>query len=291
MTNRPDGTGLWSAGLRYGDRGAAGEAAAEVEELGYTAIWLPDVGGDLLEVVEDLLAATRSITVATGILNIWFHEPDVVAEAYQELTAAHGPRLLFGLGASHAPLIDMRNEPGTYQKPLSKMRSYLDGLDAAPTPLPPDGRVLAALGPKMIELAGARTAGTHPYLGTPELTQRTRDALGVDAYVAPEQAAVLGTDAEAARTIARQHLSMYLSLPNYRNSLLRLGWAEADVDDGGSDALVDRLVVWGDEAAIAARVQEHRDAGADHVCVQVLTGNPADLPVDAWRRLAPALLA
>jgi probable F420-dependent oxidoreductase len=290
MTTQPDGTGLWSSGLRYGDRAAAGEAAAELEELGYSALWLPDVGGNLFEVVEDLLAATRSITIATGILNIWFHEPEVVAETHHELVAAHGPRLLLGLGASHAPLIDMSKEPGTYQKPLSKMRSYLDGLDAQPVPLPVDARVLAALGPKMIELAGERTAGTHPYLGTPELTRRTRDALGADAYLAPEQAAVLDTDADAARAVARKHLSMYLSLPNYRNSLLRIGWNEADLDDGGSDAVVDRLVVWGDEAAIAARVQEHRDAGADHVCVQVLSGNAADLPLDAWRRLAPALV-
>lgn len=262
---------------------------AELEELGYRAVWLPDVGGDLLEVVEDLLAASTEITVATGILNIWFHEPEVVARSYHELVRSHGPRLLFGLGASHAPLIDGSKEPGTYQKPFSKMREYLDQLDAEPEPLPVDARVLAALGPKMIELAHERAAGTHPYLGTPELTRRSREALGADPYLAPEQAAVLDTDAEAARAVARRHLATYLMLPNYRNSLLRLGWAEADVDDGGSDALVDRLVVWGDEAAIAARVQEHRDAGADHVCVQVLTANPVELPLDAWRRLAPAL--
>lgn len=290
MTTRPDGTGLWSAGLRYGDRAAATEAAAEVEALGYSAIWLPDVGGDLLEVVEDLLAATTSITVATGILNIWFHEPAVVAEAYRRLVAAHGERLLIGLGASHAPLIDMRNETGTYRKPLSKMRSYLDEFDALPEPLPVEARVLAALGPKMVQLAGERAAGTHPYLGTPELTHRTREALGPGAYIAPEQAAVLDTDVDAARAVARQHLATYLMLPNYRNSLLRVGWTEADLDDGGSDALVDRLVVHGDEAAIATRVQEHRDAGASHVCLQVLTANPVDLPIEHWRRLAPALI-
>ena len=185
-TTRPDGTGLWSSGLRYGDRAAAGEAVAELEALGYRAVWLPDVGGDLLEVVEDLLAASDTITVATGILTIWFHEPEVVARAYHELVASHGPRLLLGLGASHAPLIDMRTEPGTYQKPLAKMRAYLDQLDAAPDPLPVDARVLAALGPKMIELARERAAGTHPYLGTPELTRRSREALGPDRYLAPD---------------------------------------------------------------------------------------------------------
>jgi probable F420-dependent oxidoreductase len=286
----PHGTGLWSSGLRYGDHAAAADAAAELEVLGYRALWLPDVGGNLFRTIETLLGATRSITIATGILNIWLHEAAETAEQYHSLVAAHGDRLLLGLGVSHHPLIDMVNEPGTYQKPYSKMVAYLDALDALDAPLAVDRRVLAALGPRMIALAGERAAGTHPYLGTPELTRRTREALGPDAYVAPEQAAVLGGDASAARAIARQHLSTYLILPNYRNSLLRMGWSEADVDGGGSDALVDRLVVWGDEAAIAARVQEHRDAGASHVCVQVLTGNPADLPLDQWRQLAPAIV-
>jgi probable F420-dependent oxidoreductase len=150
--------------------------------------------------------------------------------------------------------------------------------------------VLAALGPKMIALAASRAAGTHPYLGTPELTRRSREALGPDPYLAPEQAVVVDTHPDTARAIARQHLEMYLILPNYRNSLLRMGWTEADVDGGGSDALVDRLVAWGDPEAIAARVQEHRDAGADHVCIQVLTADPTHLPRDEWRMLAPAVV-
>lgn len=288
-TDLPTGTGLWSSGLRYGDHEQAAEAAAELESLGYRALWLPDVGGNLFRTIETLLAATSSITVATGILNVWLHSAADTAAEYHRQVEAHGDRLLLGLGVSHSPLIDAVNEPGTYRKPYSKMVAYLDELDAQPAPLPVERRVLAALGPRMIALAGERAAGTHPYLGTPELTRRSREALGPDAYLAPEQAAVLESDAATARAIARQHLSTYLVLPNYRNSLLRMGWAETDVDGGGSDALVDRLVVWGDEAAIAARVQEHRDAGASHVCVQVLTGDPSALPLDAWRRLAPAL--
>lgn len=287
---QPTGTGVWSSALRYGDHHAAGDAAAELEVLGYRAAWLPDVGGDLFEAVEAVLAGTRSLTVATGILNIWFHEPAVATERYHALTAAHGERLLYGLGVSHGPLIDGSGGPGTYQRPLAKMTAYLDGLDAEAEPVPVAARVLAALGPKMIALAGARTAGTHPYLGTPELTHRSREALGSGAYLAPEQAVVLDAHPDQARTVAREHLAMYLALPNYRNSLRRLGFAEADFADGGSNALVDRLVVWGTEDAIAARVAEHRAAGADHVCLQVLGGPLTEPPLDAWRRLAPAVV-
>jgi probable F420-dependent oxidoreductase len=289
-TLTPHGTGIWSSGLRYGDPGAAADAAAELEVLGYRALWVPDVGGDLLDVLENLLTATTGITVASGILNVWLHEPADVAAAWHRLTEAHGERLLLGLGVSHEMLIDGVQEAGTYAKPYSKMVSYLDGLDAAEPPLPVGARVLAALGPKMIALAASRAAGTHPYLGTPELTRRSREALGPDPYLAPEQAVVVDTHPDTARAIARQHLEMYLILPNYRNSLLRMGWTEADVDGGGSDALVDRLVAWGDPEAIAARVQEHRDAGADHVCIQVLTADPTHLPRDEWRMLAPAVV-
>ena len=178
---------------------------------------------------------------------------------------------------------------GAYDKPLARTAAFLDELDAAVPPLAPANRVLAALGPKMLELARARTAGVHPYLVTPEHTAIARAAVGPDALVAPEQALVLETDPAAARAIARVHLSTYLGLPNYANNWRRLGYTEDDIADGGSDRLVDALVAWGDEAALAARVQEHRDAGADHVCVQVLTEDPRALPLAQWRRLAPAL--
>jgi probable F420-dependent oxidoreductase len=281
--------GIWSAALRYGDPARIADAARELEELGYTTLWIPDVGGDLWTPLTNLLAATTTATIATGILNLWMHTPEETAAQHAELTAAHGERFLCGIGISHRPFIDMVNEPGTYKKPIETMAEYLDGLDGAATPLAPEHRVLAALGPKMLELARSRTAGTHPYLVTPELTRRAREGVGPDRLVASEQAVVLETDPERARTIARAHLKTYLALPNYSNNWKRQGFTDDDLADGGSDRLVDALVVWGDEAAIAARVQEHRDAGADHVCIQALTEDPRDFPLDQWRALAPAL--
>jgi probable F420-dependent oxidoreductase len=220
------------------------------------------------------------------------HEPDQTAAAYHAFVAEHGRRLLVGIGVSHAPLIDaVTAEAGHYRRPLARTAEYLDGLDAASPPLPVEDRVLAALGPKMLELARTRAAGSHPYLVTPEHTAIVREALGPSGLVAPEQAVVLESDAGAARAIAREHLAGYLGLPNYANNWKRIGFTDEDIADGGSDRLVDALVVWGDEAAILARVQEHRDAGADHVCVQVLTGDLMTPSRDEWRRLAPALLA
>jgi probable F420-dependent oxidoreductase len=289
MTARPAGTGIWSAALRYGDPADAADAAAELEEQGWSALWIPDVGGDLFAAIGNLMGATRRLVVATGILNLWMHEPDRTAAAYREFVADHGRRLLVGIGVSHAPLID-HGAPGRYQQPLARMREYLDRLDAAASPLPVEDRVLAALGPKMLELARTRSLGSHPYLVTTEHTRTVRDALGPDALVAPEVGVVLETDPTEARRIAREHLAGYLHLPNYANNWRRVGFTDEDLADGGSDRLVDALVAWGDEHAVVARVQEHRDAGADHVCVQVL-GPPLTQPArEEWRRLAPALL-
>jgi probable F420-dependent oxidoreductase len=284
------GTGVWSSTLRYGDAAEAAEAAAELDELGYSVLWVPDVGGDVFGAVGNLLAATTSAIVATGILNLWMHAAEETAQTHAELTSEHGDRFLVGIGVSHAPLIDQVNEPGTYTRPLARTREFLDGLDAASPSLPPGSRVLAALGPKMLELARSRTAGSHPYLVSPEHTARTRVALGDGPLVAVEQGVVLETDADRARSIARQHLATYLGLPNYVNNWKRLEFSDEDVADGGSDRLVDALVAWGDEATIARRVQDQRDAGADHVCIQVLTDDLSQFPRDDWRRLAPALL-
>ena len=209
------------------------------------------------------------------------------------MAAAHGPRLLCGIGISHRPLIDHVNEPGTYAKPIATMSTYLDGLDAAPTPLAPADRVIAALGPKMLELARTRTAGTHPYLVTPELTAAARAGVGPDGLVASEQGVVLDTDPTTARATARLHLKTYLGLPNYSNNWKRQGFTDDDLADGGSDRLIDALFAWGDETTVAARVRAHHDAGADHVCVQVLTGaghtaTAADL-LESWQRVASAL--
>jgi probable F420-dependent oxidoreductase len=279
------GTGIWSSGLRYGDPGEAAEAAAELEELGYSALWIPDIGGDVFGAVERLMVATRRATIATGILNLWMHSPGETANAHDRLAAAHGDRFLVGIGVSHAPLIDSI-EPGRYGKPIAAMTAFLDGLDSAPAPLAPAERVLAALGPKMLELARSRCAGAHPYNVTPEHTALAREAVGPSKLVLPEQAVALTTDPDLARKLGRDHLATYMTLPNYTNNLRRLGFSDGDFGAGGSDRLIDALVAWGDDTAIEARIRQHRDAGANHVCIQVLS-DEGMLPRVAWRALAP----
>jgi probable F420-dependent oxidoreductase len=286
--DRLNGTGIWSSGLRYGDSGQAAEAAGELEALGYSALWVPDIGGDVFGAVDRLLGATSAVTVATGILNLWKHSAEETASEHARLTQAHGDRFLVGIGVSHAALIDA-SEPGTYRKPLAAMTAYLDALDAAtPVPLAPSHRVLAALGPKMLELARTRSAGAHPYNVTPEHTAMARQALGPSAVLAPELAVALTTDPDEGRKLGRDHLAHYMALPNYTNNLRRLGFGDDDLADGGSDRVIDALVAWGDEGTIAARIQEHRDAGAGHVCIQVLS-EEGMFPIKSWRTLAPAV--
>jgi len=283
--------GIWSRELRYHpDRGASAAAAVELEELGYSAIFIPDAGGDVLSVVTELLAATRQIRFATGVLNIWMHDAAEVARRNAELTARYGSRFLLGLGASHAPLVEsVAKVP--YARPYSRMTQFLDALDAAEPPAPASQRMLAALGPRMLALAAARACGAHPYLVPPEHTAAARQALGPGALLAPEQAVVLDSDPRRGRDRARAFVSDYLALPNYVGNLRRLGFTEDDLRAGGSDRLVDALVARGDEEAIAARVRAHLDAGADHVCVYVFGDGDDALPLTAWRRLAPALTA
>jgi probable F420-dependent oxidoreductase len=283
------GTGVWSGLLRYGEAAEAAAVAAELEGLGYSALWIPDIGGDVFTPLGNLLEATTAATVATGILNVWMHTPEETAAQHAGLTAAHGRRFLCGIGVSHRPLIDHVNEPGTYERPVEKVSGFLDGLDAADPPLARGDRCIAALGPKMLELARTRTAGTHPYLVTPEHTARAREAVGADALVACEQAVVLETDPSTARATARTHLATYLGLPNYTNNWKRIGFTDDDLADGGSDRLVDALVAWGSESTIAARVQAHRDSGADHVCIQALEPDPGAWPTAQLRTLAPVL--
>ncbi|ETD31414.1 F420-dependent oxidoreductase [Williamsia sp. D3] len=288
MTMQLAGVGVWSSQLRYGDAAESAEAAAELDDLGYTALWIPDVGGPLFDAVENLLGATSKAVVATGILNLWMHEPVDVAAKYQSLVSAHGERLLLGIGVSHAPLIDA-GDPGRYKKPLAATKAYLEALDATEQPVPVDARVLAALGPKMLHLSATRANGSHPYLVTPDFTARARESLGTGPLLLPEQTAILTTDADHARSIGTEWLRNYLALPNYANNLLRSGFTDDDLTSV-SDRLFDAIIAWGDEAAIAARVQEHLAAGADHVCVQVLDTDPKVYPREQWRRLAPALL-
>ena len=278
----PSGVGIWSFELRYNDPAVAAEMAAELEALGYTALWIPDVGGDVFGPLERLLEATSSAVIATGILNVWMHTAADTAAWRAGLTDDGRARLLVGIGISHAPFIDA--QPGmTWERPLATMATYLDALDEHGVPA--DGRCLAALGPRMLDLAASRSLGAHPYLVTPEHTAMARERLG-DARLFVEQGVVLETDPEAARAVARQALSVYTGLPNYTNNWRRLGYTEEDVT-GPSDRLVDGVVAWGDVDTIAARVRQHLDAGADHVCVQVLTP-PGTTARPAWRELAPA---
>ena len=285
--------GIWSRELRYNpDRGARAAAAAELEDLGYGAIFIPDAGGDVLGAAGHLLAATRRIAVATGVLNIWMHDPAEVASRHASLMARFGPRFLLGLGNSHAPLVEgALGVP--YVRPYSKMVAYLDALDAAPAPVPAGERMLAALGPRMLSLARERAAAAHPYLVPPEHTAAAREAIGPGTVLAPEQAVVLDLDRRRGRERARAFVNDYLALPNYVRNLRRLGFTDDDLRAPASDRLVDALVAHGDEDAIAARVRAHHDAGADHVCVYVVGsgdgGGAEALALDAWRRLAPAL--
>jgi probable F420-dependent oxidoreductase len=281
--------GIWSRELRYNpDRGARAAAAAELEDLGYTAIFIPDAGGDVLAEIEHLLAATRTISLATGVLNIWMHDPADVASRRADLVARFGPRFLLGLGSSHAPLVRSAGR-GPYVQPYSRMVRYLDALDTAAAAVPTADRMLAALGPRMLSLARDRAAAAHPYLVPPEHTAVAREILGHGPLLAPEQAVILGTDQRRGHELARAFVSDYLRLPNYVRNLRRLGFSEADVTANGSNRLVDALVVCGTEEAIAARIRAHHDAGADHVCIYVIGGTGEALPLDAWRRLAPAL--
>jgi probable F420-dependent oxidoreductase len=282
--------GIWSRQLfRHEDRGAIADAAAEAEELGYTALWIPGGhGGDVLGASRHLLEATKRIPVATGILNVYLQgEASKVAQGTAAIEEDHPNRFLLGLGVSHAPAVN-KDEPGRYGRPVTKMRSYLDELDQSAAPVPKNKRMLAALGPRMLELSRDRTAGAHPYFVPTEHTYIARSVLGTDRLLAPEQAVHLETDPQKAREDARGHVERYLELDNYVNNLRRLGYTDDDFKDGGSDRLVDALVAWGDEEAIAQRIAEHHEAGADHVCIQVI-GPQSEPTREAWRRLAPAL--
>jgi len=281
------GVGVWSSQLRYGDPAASAEAAAELEELGYTALWIPDVGGPVFDSVGNLLQATKQVVIATGILNLWMHEPADVSTNYNKLVTEHGDRILLGIGVSHAPLIDS-GEPGRYKKPLAATKAYLEAIDATEQPVPVDRRVLAALGPKMLDLSATRANGSHPYLVTPEFTAQARAALGDGPLLLPEQTVILTTDRDEARAIGADWLRSYFGLPNYANNILRSGFTQEDIDTV-SDRVFDAIIAWGDEDAILRRVREHHAAGADHVCIQVLGADPRAYPREQWRRLAAAL--
>jgi probable F420-dependent oxidoreductase len=266
--------GIW---LR---RTAGTEAAAQIEALGFGALWL-GISPSLAQ-ARPFLEQSSTITVATGILNVWQHDPAGVAAQHAELRREFGGRFLLGVGIGHP------EATAEYAKPLTKMSEFFDGLDAANEPVPRDERVAAALGPKMLDLAAERSLGAHPYFTPVEHTRVARERIGAGPLLAPEVTVVVEPDAETGREKAREFAARYLERSNYTRNLLRLGFEERDLEGGGSDRLIDSVVPHGAAEAVAEAVRAHLDAGADHVCLQPVGHGPA--PLDDYRALAGALL-
>lgn len=285
--------GVWTSQLDILPTARMQETAAELEELGYGALWYGEATGrEALTKAGLLLAGTKRIVVATGIANIYGRDPVTMAAGQKTLAEAYPNRFLLGLGVSHIPLVE-KLRGHRYEKPVPTMRGYLDAMDQAPYQAVPPGskspRVLAALGPLMLKLSAERADGAHPYNSTPEHTRQARQLLGPNPYLCPEQAIILETDPEKARAIARKFLAIYLGLPNYTNNFLRLGFQESDISGGGSDKLIDAVVAWGDLKTALDRIREHHSAGADHVCIQVLTDESKTFPMREYRELASAI--
>ncbi len=285
--------GIWTVALDFQPASQAREAVAEIEELGYGAVWIPEAFyREALTNAGLLLASTRRLVVATGIANIWVRDATAMAAGQKTLCEAYPDRFLLGIGVSHAPMVGSRGH--AYAHPLTAMRQYLDAMDAAPfmaaPPTTAPERIIAALAPKMLRLAAERSRGSHSYFVPPEHTAIAREVMGKDAWLCPEQAVVLDTNPSTARQTARAHMQIYLGLPNYVNNLKRLGFTDDDVANGGSDRLVDAIVAWGDLDTVVNRVRAHHAAGADHVGVQVIDPDPRALPLRQWRELAPALV-
>ncbi|MEM7216894.1 MAG: TIGR03620 family F420-dependent LLM class oxidoreductase [Pseudomonadota bacterium] len=284
--------GVWY----FTDGMAAPDAAAmaqRIESLGYGALWIPEtVGRHPFALASWLLANTKTLNIATGIASIYHREPGVTLAAQHTLAEQSDDRFLLGLGVSHAPMVEgVRGLE--YKKPLSAMRGYLEKMDASPYTGPrhaqPPKRVIAALGPKMLELARDQCTGAHPYFSSPVHTKMAREILGPDAWLCVEQKVILETDRAQVLAAARGTAQIYIGLPNYRNNWLRMGLTEEDLADGGSERFVDETFAWGDEASIRARIQEHIDAGASHVCVQPVhpSGEFGRLDWDALEALKP----
>jgi probable F420-dependent oxidoreductase len=255
--------------------------AAGIESLGYGAVWVGGSPDADLAWVEPALARTSSLQLATGIVNIWSAPAPEVADSFARIEGAHPGRFLLGVGVGH------RERTDGYVKPYDALVGYLDALDAAMVPT--SRRVLAALGPRVLRLAAERSAGAHPYLTTPEHTAKARELVGNSVFLAPEHKVVLSTDPGEARAIGRQTAERYLGLSNYVNNLQRLGFTQDDVRSPGSDKLIDAVVAHGTPEAVARRLDEHCEAGADHVAVQVLGTANEDALLSALSELAAAL--
>jgi probable F420-dependent oxidoreductase len=270
--------GVWSFQFDRMTGANARRAAARIEEIGAGALWIPEslISKELFAHVTLLLASTERLPLASGIANIWARDAVAMQNGARTLAESFPGRFILGLGVSHEPVVRRRGQ--TYEKPLARMREYLDAMDraryAGPEPAEPAPRVLAALGPRMLRLAAERTAGAHPYFVPVEHTPIARTELGDGPFLAVEQAVVFETDALAAREIAKGHMSGYLRLDNYANNLKRLGWSDDDIA-GPSDRLVDAIVAWGPSESIVDRVLTHLKHGADHVCVQAISRDPA----------------
>jgi probable F420-dependent oxidoreductase len=289
--------GAWSFGLDGLPISDAIRVAQAVQDLGFGSLWIAEgaASREALSHAAVLLSATTRLVVGTGIASIWARDPAAMASGARTLADAFPGRFILGLGVSHAGAVGRRGHEYA-ARPLTKMREYLDAMDAAqlssPVPDPPPTRVLAALRPRMLELAAQRTDGVHSYFVPVEHTRRARAAIGPGALLVPEQAVVLEQDPDAARALARTHTSHYLARENYQENLRSLGIADPELEDGGSDDLVDALVAWGDEAAIGKRVREHLDAGASHVVLQPITASPgAKDAIEQFTRLAAAVTA
>jgi probable F420-dependent oxidoreductase len=287
--------GIWTSGLEAHPASRAQEAAQELEAMGFPVLWINETTGrDPFVLATMLLSATSSLKLATGIANVYARDAVTMAACQKSLAEAYPERFLLGLGVS-SPVLVERVRKHSYGKPLSYLTSYLDDMDSAPynavAPAENPGRVLAALGPKMLELSATRADGAHPYLTTPDHTRQAREIIGADALLAPEQMVIFETDPAAARAIGRAAVGFYLRAPGYLASLGRQGFSDEDWADpkAASDRLIDGMVAWGDIDTITRRVREHHDAGADHVCIQVLSAN-RDVPISQWRELAGALL-
>ncbi len=275
--------GVWWSGSWRGPEDSV-DVAAELEAMGYGALW--SSGGfepGLASRFGRLLASTEHLVVASGIVSIWLTPPEVLAAAVDALSAEHPDRFLLGLGGSHGPIVP------AYRRPYDTMVRYLNRLDAASPTVPSERRALAALGPRMLRLAAERSLGAHPYFVPAEHTAMARETLGAAPLLAPEVTVVLEADPASAREVARTFTSGYLALPNYADNLRRLGFVDEDLASGGSDRLVDAVVCWGDPASAAARVRRHFEAGADHVCLQVVTDPREGVPLAGYRELAAAL--
>lgn len=283
--------GLWSADFDLQPMKKAQEAIAQVEEMGFGTVWVPEaVLREPFASTSLLLSATKNMVLATGIASLHARTAQTMQAGWKTVSEAFPDRFLLGIGVSHAPMVDGVHK-GNYDKPYSTMVSYLDAMDGgiyfSPAPSSPPQRVLAALGPKMLKLAAERGAGAHPYFVPVEHTAFARETMGAGALLAPEQAVVFETDPDKARAIARTHMNTYTRLPNYVNNLLRFGFT-ADEIVKQEDRVVDAIVAWGPTETIVARIKAHFDAGADHVCVQVLTANTGTLPMKEWQELADA---